>query len=382
MAQNVELELIDGPETRWTIPAGTKKLSVLVVGAGGGGAPGLGSAGGGGGGGGLVFVEDYLAQQGGSPAGEDVTIRVGLPNGPVNIAQARQGLAGEDSAFGDLVALGGGAGGRQAEEGHGATPGGSSGGGFSGVEGVPAQALQPGKSGVGIGFGHPGAAEPRGSGGGGAGGPGTPSGKGGGGSGLQGVPLEEFLDRATGFVTDGFDPGNAAHYRVLFREVFGSQAGDEGWFAGGGAHNSPRHDDEGGKGGGSKRQGLPHTGGGGGGSTHNHEGGEPGMGGSGVVWVRCGAADGSEQVFGWGRLQPARLALRSPQLLIDMAEYDQARQALDAIMHKDRLPPADRAAILRAYAQIALGGLEEEEATRLFAEALELESQGVSPDGA
>ncbi len=50
--------------------------------------------------------------------------------------------------------------------------------------------------------------------------------------------------------------------------------------------------------------------------------------------------------------------------LIDFAEYDQARQALDAIVHKDRLPPADLAAILRAYARIALGELQEEAAIR------------------
>ncbi len=367
-------ELLAEPETHWVIPEGTKKLSVLVVGAGGTGAPGLGSAGGGGGGGGVVFVDNYLEHAKAAP-GQEIAIRVGLPQGPVDMRLGRQGMAGEDSSVGSLVALGGGGGGRQAEEGHGATPGGSSGGGFGGKEGVPAPARQAETSGVGIGFGHPGASEPRGSGGGGAGGPGTPMGQGGGGPGLQGLPQSEFVDSSTGLVAESFDAENPAHYRILFRDLFGPQAGEEGWFAGGGAHNSPRHEDQGGKGGGRRRDGMPHTGGGGGGSTHNYEGGEPGIGGSGVVWVRQEAADGSARIFGWGRSQPARFALRSPHYLIDIAEYEQARAELDAIAHQDRMTPAERAEILRARAQIALGELEEAEAIRLFAEALEWENQ-------
>lgn len=372
MAENTNFELLAEPDTRWTIPAGTQKLSVLVVAAGGGGAPGLGSSGGGGGAGGLVFVEDFLKNSGASP-GQEIVLRVGLPQGPVDMRQARQGLPGEDSAFGSLLALGGGAGGRQSEKGHGATPGGSSGGGFSGEEGIPAQALQPTTSGIGMGFGHPGDAEPRGSGGGGAGGLGTAIKKGGGGSGLQGVPRKEFLDPATGFVIEGYDPENSEHHQALFRDLFGAEVGDGSWFAGGGANNAPFHNDQGGRGGGSRRDGLPHTGGGGGGSTHEFEGSEPGVGGSGAVWVRCVAADGSAQVFGWGRQQPAHLALRSPQYLIDLGEYEQARSALGAIVHPELLPPSDRAKILRAYAQIALGELQEAEAIRLFAEALELD---------
>ncbi len=41
----------------------------------------------------------------------------------------------------------------------------------------------------------------------------------------------------------------------------------------------------------------------------------------------------------------------------------------------------DERIIRRYFAQIALGELQEEEAIRLFAEAVELESQGDSPDG-
>lgn len=378
MAENVTFELLAEPETRWTIPAGTQKLSVLILGAGGGGGPGLGSAGGGGGAGGLVFVDNYF-EQFPAASGQEVVLRIGLPQGPVDMRQARQGLPGEDSAFGSLIALGGGGGGRHTEEGHHATPGGSSGGGFAGEEGVPAPAKQAETSGVGIGFGHPGAAEPRGSGGGGAGGPGTPMGQGGGGPGLQGIPRHEFVDSSTGMLRESFDPMNSEHYRLLFRDLFGPEAGDDGWFAGGGANHAPHHEDRGGKGGGSSRDGLPHTGGGGGGSVHQYEGGQPGVGGSGVVWVRCEAADGSAQVFGWGRLQPALFSLRSPLYLIDIAEYDRAREALDAIPYQDRLPAADRAEILRARAHIALGELQEEEAIRLFAEALELEAQTDDP---
>jgi len=61
----------------------------------------------------------------------------------------------------------------------------------------------------------------------------------------------------------------------------------------------------------------------------------------------------------------ARFALRSPLYLIDLSEYERAREELNAIRHRDKLPPADRAGILRAHAQITPGELKEEEASQL-----------------
>jgi len=368
------LILLREAESSWQIPQDATRLSVLVVGAGGGGAPGLGSAGGGGGAGGLVFIEDYLSKFNAGP-GDDIRIKVGLPSGDMDMRQARQGVPGEDSFFGEIVALGGGGGGRQTEEKHHATDGGSGGGGVTDESETPAKALQPEKSGPGIGFGHRGGAEPRGSGGGGAGGHGTRRSEGGGGSGLQGVPLDEYVDPKTGFVTAAFDPANPSHYNVLFRDVFGVAFGDEGWFAGGGANNAPDHEDEGGRGGGSKRDAMPHTGGGGGGSTHNFEGGIPGIGGSGVILVRCEKSDGTAEIIGWGRFQPMEFLLRLPDELRDEGNYEEALEHLANLPDISLFTAPEQALLHRAYAQIYLGQGKEMEAMERFEKALRLESQ-------
>lgn len=367
------LELIDEFGVDWTIPAAAENVSVLVVGGGGGGAPGLGGSGGGGGAGGLVYVDDYLKTFHAEP-GDKVDIRVGLPGGIVDIRQARSGLPGEESRFGEIVALGGGGGGRHKLEKHQATPGGSGGGGV-GPDGKPAAALQPGKSGVGVGFGHAGGDGAGGSGGGGAGGRGTSQGKGGGGSGLQGVPKDAYVDSATGFATDAFDPANPDLHKVLFRDVFGSGYGDDGWFGGGGAHNSPHHRDEGGKGGGSKRAGMPHTGGGGGGSTHGFEGGKPSVGGSGVVLVCVRRRDGSISVRGWGRVQPIDFLLVRPNSLITRGEYADALKLLDAIKDVGQRSAAERQKILRAYGRIFAGQGCEKEAMATLKQANQLDGE-------
>ena len=249
------------------------------------------------------------------------------------------------------------------------------------------KALQSAESGIGIGFGHPGGGRDgdnsAGAGGGGAGGPGTPVGKGGGGIGLQGVPKDRYIDKKTGFVTPDFDARNPEHYRVIFRDIFGPGYGDEGWFAGGGAHNSRSRKDKGGKGGGSTADAMPHTGGGGGGSTHNYQGGEPGLGGSGVVLVRCQNADGSAKVLGWGRVQPpefvVKALLNEPRYLYREGKYDAALESLARIDALGlELPKEVKIEELRLYGRIYAIQGREEEALAKFKEAAELEDSGNS----
>ena len=373
----LNLELIKEAGAQWQIPSGVTKLSVLLVGGGGGGAPGLGNAGGGGGAGGLVYVEDYLKKYNAKP-GDVIEIKVGMPGAIVSMTQGRRGFPGTDTVFGKIVALGGGGGGRNAMVGHQATSGGSAGGGVADTNGNPPKALQPALSGVGIGFGHSGGGGASGSGGGGAGGPGTLAGKGGGGIGLQGVPKDMYVDKVTGFVTGAFDANNPRHYKFLFRDLFGQGVGEDGWFAGGGAYNSPQYKDRGGRGGGNTWDAMPHTGGGGGGSTHGYQGGEPGIGGSGVVLLRYQNADGSAKVRGWGRVQPdefiSKVILKEPHFLCSEAKYDAALESLGKHENVDKLPRSVRVKILRAYGQIYAGQGREEESLAKYKEALQLEN--------
>jgi len=243
------------------------------------------------------------------------------------------------------------------------------------------QALQPAESGVGIGFGHlgGGASEGVGAGGGGAGGPGTPEGKGGGGIGLQGIPKDVYIDKTTGFITGKFDANNPVHYQFLFRDLFGPGLGEDGWLAGGGAHTASYHNDKGGKGGGSRWDAMPHTGGGGGGSTHEYQGGEPGVGGSGVVLIRYQQAGGSSQVRAWGRVQPDELVtkaiLREPNYLCKAGKYDATLKALPKREHLDKLPIAVQVSVLRVYGQVHAAMGMEEDALAEFKTALELGKQ-------
>ena len=375
------LELINEAGTQWRIPAGTTELSVLAVGGGGGGAPGLGNAGGGGGGGGLVYVDGYLKNFN-AKAGDTIQIKVGLPGPIVSMTLGRQGLPGEDTIFGKIRAIGGGGGGRgrNADPLHHASSGGSAGGGTMGNE-LP-KALQPGESGIGIGFGHPGGAtadiDGAGSGGGGAGGPGFPMGQGGGGIGLQGVPKDQYIDQTAGFVTKAFDANNPDHYQLLFRDVFGSGYGEDGWFAGGGTYNTSENEDQGGRGGGSTWDAMPHTGGGGGGSRHGYQGSDPGIGGSGVVLIRCRNVDGSVTVHGWGRVQPDELIgkalLKEPIFLLNLGQYDVALESLTKRMQGRELPTTVEVNALRVRGRIYAAMGKEEEALADFKEALKLET--------
>jgi len=370
-------ELIDEAGVQWQIPAGTTKLSVLTVGGGGGGAPGLGNAGSGGGAGGLVYVENYLEKFNARP-GDAIEVKVGMPGAILNPHKDRRGFSGSNSSFGKIVALGGGGGGRgqNVEAIHHASSGGSAGGGTMGDK-IPF-ALQPAESGFGIGFGHQGGGAP-GGGGGGAGGPGTLSGNGGGGIGLQGVPQDLYIDKASGLVTVDFDANNPAHYKFLFRDLFGPGIGEDGWFSGGGAYNAPNSKDKGGRGGGSAVDRMPHTGGGGAGSTHGYQGGEAGIGGSGVVLIRYEDADGSVKVRGWGRVQPdefiSKIMLREPDLLLKQAEYEAALEVLAKLENPEKLPVAVQSKILRIYGQIYAGMGREEESLAKFQTALELEQK-------
>ncbi len=380
------LQLIDEAGIQWRIPAGTTKLSVLAVGGGGGGAPGLGNAGCGGGGGGLVYVDDYLKKFN-AKAGDTIQINVGFPGPIVSMTMGRRGLPGEETLFGKIRALGGGGGGRgrSADPVHHASSGGSAGGGTMGKE-LP-KALQPGESGIGIGFGHSGGATAAadidgagaGAGGGGAGGPGTPAGQGGGGSGLQGIPKANVIDKTTGFVNADFDAGNVDHYQVLFRDMFGPGYGEDGWFAGGGTYNTPGNKDKGGRGGGSTWDAMPHTGGGGGGSTHGYQGGEPGIGGSGVVLIRCLKANGSATVQGWGRVQPdefvSKVLLKEPVFLYTKGDYDAALESLAKRMQGHEFSTTVGVSALRVRARIYAAMGKETEALADFKEAVKREAQ-------
>jgi hypothetical protein len=373
-----DLELLDEAGTNWVIPSGVTSVSVLVVGGGGGGAPGLGNAGGGGGAGGLVFVDNYLKKFNAKP-GDVIEVRVGLPGPIVSMALGRRGLSGTNSCFGKIIALGGGGGGRggyQLQAIHHASSGGSAGGGMMGSN-APV-ALQPAASGFGIGFGHPGGVA-GGGGGGGAGGPGTLVGKGGGGIGLQGIPKDIYMDKATGCVTGQFDATNSAHYKFLFRDLLGPGVGDDGWFAGGGAFNQPNTRDRGGRGGGSLWDALPHTGGGGGGSCHGYQGGDPGIGGSGVVLIRYQFAGGAAKTRGWGRVQPeefvAKAVLKEPAFLCSQGKYDEAIATLEKAEKAEALPNPVRVQVLRLYGQIYAGMGRDKDSLSKFKAALEMEKK-------
>jgi hypothetical protein len=104
--------------TSWTVPAGVTSVEVLVVGGGGAGGGGTGA---GGGGGGVIQNSSYAVTSGSS-----ITVTVGA--GGVGVGNNRGGNGG-NSAFGSLVAVGGGGGGSNITGFNGAN--GGSGGGAS-----------------------------------------------------------------------------------------------------------------------------------------------------------------------------------------------------------------------------------------------------------
>jgi len=234
----------------FTPRAGVEAVEVLVV-AGGGAAPSSGNRGGGGGAGGLITYGPDPAAAGPSvqvDPGVSITVTVG-GGGAV-------GASGADSRFGDLIAVGGGAGGPSNIDG---VAGGSGGGGGGG-----APATGVGGAGV-SGQGHVGGtAAPHG------GTVSTRNGAGGGGAGGSG---------ANGTASGGGNGGPGVMISLL---------GEPMYFAGGGGGGNTDNAGNaglGGLGGGGGRggvQGDPNTGGGGGFVSATSRGG----GGSGIVVVR------------------------------------------------------------------------------------------------
>ena len=130
----------------FSVPSGVAAVDVLVIAGGGGGGTTSGDTVGGGGAGGLIFMPNSPVTPGGS-----VPITVGCGGG--------SSTGGQNSAFGTLTAIGGGAGGLQPQPQSGGAPGGSGGGGgrgdYGSQGGQATQPTQPGNSGA-YGFGNPG----------------------------------------------------------------------------------------------------------------------------------------------------------------------------------------------------------------------------------
>lgn len=248
-------------------------VDVLVVGGGGAGGDqsGFGTAGGGGGGAGGVVYEENLTFQ----RGENVRIVVG--KGAPKPGRNDHGQKGQDSLMGSLRAYGGGGGGTRD---HVPTSGGSGGGarreyGWS-REGGDALQNPPG-------MGNPGGDASRNGGG------NSQGGGGGGGAGSRGRHTGEDGKNAR------YDGGNGGR-GVDFSLEFGTDVGDNGWFASGGgggtgmSNGSLGSASKGGGGIGAKRAGDPAqngmngTGGGGGGGAS--KGATAGAGGDGIVLIR------------------------------------------------------------------------------------------------
>ena len=178
--------------TTWSVPVGVKTVEVLVIAGGGGGGNALA---GGGGAGGYVEAKAYSVTPGGT-----VPVIVGAGGaGGILSPGYLPGTSGSPSQFGNLVAIGGGAGAGYGNTtvgtGDPATAGvfnhhgkwGGSGGGGGGTEGMYSsggmsiQAAQPSAGGFGFGFAGgtgwgPSPVSYAGGGGGGAGGKGSPNG--------------------------------------------------------------------------------------------------------------------------------------------------------------------------------------------------------------
>lgn len=246
-------------------PANDGEVEVLVVaGGGGGGSCANGdAAGGGGGAGGLIYRENYSVKGGLS---YEVVVGAG-GTGSTDTNGTTVGSNGNNSSFGPLIAIGGGAGG-STRNGQNARPGGSGGGAGSDVGGDYGGAGVSGQGNKG-GFCNSGQS---GAGGGGAGAPGS-----------DGWALESR--------------GHGGH--GLYFSQFESWGSPPGWFAGGGGSGRWNAGESlaglGGYGGGAQgglgtdgTNGVNGTGGGGGGGgmISGVAGKIGGNGGSGIVLIR------------------------------------------------------------------------------------------------
>jgi hypothetical protein len=267
-----------GPFT-WEVPAGVSEVEVLVVAGGGGGGGGRGGnvvPSGGGGAGELVYRAAYSVTPGVGIAGV-----VGAGGAGGDGANEINSHPGQNSTFGSLAAIGGGAGSQNSTD----EPDGGSGGGARGsnVPGGQSLAVDGVGNNGGAGYFESGVAFAAG-GGGGAGSPGADA----------------------NYSGNGGNGGNGVDYG----SVFGAEYGDAGWFAGGGGGGTYSNSSSvsggvggaggaggGGVGGGSQDNlfndhgaaAIPGSGGGGGGGATRHAADTPskgGDGGSGIVLIR------------------------------------------------------------------------------------------------
>ena len=243
-------------ETEGFIFQHLQSVDVLVVAGGGSGASESSSCetvmSGAGGAGGLIFLEKI-----------EVT---GLTSIEIGAGGVAPNNSGQDSKFGNFIAIGGGHGGRNNLV---SGDGGSSGGGGRGCSGNPSQGAvgesqQP--SSISGGYGN----------------------LGGGSTGLCGCP--SYVSGGGGAGTKGTTEGYGGD-GMYYGSIFGNKFGENGWFAGGGGARPSSGGGIGGGGNGSLfnqpgDNGLPNTGGGGGGGITAHRGYPAGNGGSGVVLVK------------------------------------------------------------------------------------------------
>ena len=289
-----------------------REVEVMVVGGGGGGGMDMG---GGGGGGGVVYNPSYKVSPGqiisvtvgaggwGAPAGNGGVRGDGVGPQPSSHQFTVPATNGGNSAFGSLVALGGGKGGSSyfqytPDNGIGAT--GSSGGGNSGYTAGSTTIAPQGTVGQGFKGGNAGGGSYYSGGGGGAGGPGADGpNPAHGGDGIQ-IPRMSphwFGGGGGGSSYSGDKGGNggkgggggaAARYGT---QGFGDTNGINAGANGGLGDNQP--------GGGAGAN----TGGGGGGGSHYNVNNQGGNGGSGIVIVRYNgpqAASGGTYSFSNG----------------------------------------------------------------------------------
>ncbi len=239
--------------TSFTVPDGADQIDYLVVGGGGSGGTSLSfsNAGGGGGGAGGVVTGTMNVT-----SGTTFNVTVGAGGNPAMTGNTT-GQSGQNSSFGSITALGGGAG--IGGNGNG-QPGGSGGGGRGGTGGA---GQQPGSASGGLGSAGGGGDSPAGHGGGGGGG-------------------------ATGTGGIAAATGGGAGGTGIMSDITGANMFYGGGGGGGGAQNDPGG--TGGTGGGgtganndtAATAGAANTGGGGGGGNNNRVGA---AGGSGVVIV-------------------------------------------------------------------------------------------------
>ncbi len=239
------------------------EVEVLVVAGGGGASARHGSAGGAGG---VVHHDSYLASG---------TINVVVGNGGSAGTMTAKGNNGQDSIFGDITAIGGGAGGAHAsnmdiKSGNSGGSGGS-GAAWGSPDGLGGLSIQT-NSGGGIGYGNDGIAMtgcinyPRSVGAGGAGsGPNC-------GNGGAGIEFPQFA-AVGGSPAGWFAGGGSGCPNVPDAQCDGSP-NNPGGIGGGGAGSAS---------GGASSNGVQHTGGGGG---ARYLSGTAGNGGSGIVIVR------------------------------------------------------------------------------------------------